>query len=120
MIYGMAHVGLYTDKFEETIEFYKNAFHAVELDRFTTDKRGCMLSIGDFCLEIFESSRLSDTGCFKHIALRCDNVDEAYAYALAQGAKPFIAPKDPGLKINKRIAFIKGINDEQIELCEVF
>ncbi len=119
MIFGLAHVALYTDKFEETIAFYKNAFDAEEVDRFWIDKNGCNLRLGNLILEVFESPKLPDCGCFKHIALHCDNVDAAYQKALEQGAQPFVAPKDVDLALNKRIAFVKGVNREQIELCEL-
>lgn len=118
MILGLSHIALYTDKFEETIDFYKRLCEGTELERFRTDKNGCNLLIGDFILEIFESDTLSDIGCFKHIALRCSDADKAYERALSLGAEPFVAPKNAGLNRYKRIAFVKGINKEQIEFCE--
>lgn len=120
MILGMAHVALYTDKFEDTITFYKNAFGAKELGYFMTDRRGTWLKLGDSILEIFESEEMPE-GSFKHIALSCDNVDESYRIAIEQGALPHVAPKDICLALDEkqelRIAFVKGINGEQIELC---
>lgn len=119
MINGLAHVALYTDKFEETIAFYKEALQASEINRFQTDKNGCNLQMGTFILEVFEVKEPTVDGSFKHIALSCDNVDEAYNYAISKGATPYIAPKDIHMKLNKRIAFVKGINNEQIELVEL-
>ncbi len=118
MEFTLSHVALYTDKFEETIDFYKKLFHGAELERFKTDKNGCNILIGNFVLEIFESQALPDVGCFKHIALKCSDVEQAYRRAISLGAEPYIEPKDTGLSRNKRIAFVKGINKEQIELCE--
>lgn len=122
MIKSFAHVALYTDKFEETIEFYKNAFNAMELGYFETDRRATWLGIGEDILEIFESNPLPSEGSFKHIAFMCDSVDETYNYALNHGALPYVEPKDICLDLNEkqelRIAFVKGINGEQIELCE--
>ena len=118
MIKGLAHIALFTDKFEETIEFYKNVLQAVEIDRFRTSKNGCILQIKDFCLEILESKDFVDNGCFKHIAIECDNVDEEYNNAISKGAKAHIAPKDMDLRLYKRIAFVKGLNNEEIEFCE--
>lgn len=120
MIKGVAHVALYTDKFEATIEFYKNAFEAVELGYFRTSVRGTWLKIGESVLEIFESDKLPE-GSFKHIALNCDDVDEAYRIAIENGATSHVEPKDICLDLDEkqelRIAFVKGINGEQIELC---
>lgn len=121
MIHGIAHVALYTDKFDKTIQFYKDAFDAAELGYFKTGRNGCWLKLGESILEIFESEELSNVGCFKHIALQCDHVDESYQKALSAGAAAYVEPKDMHLNLNEtkklRIAFVKGINGEQIELC---
>lgn len=121
MIKGIAHIALYTNKFKDTIRFYKDAFHAKELGIFQTDRRGAWLQIGTDILEIFESEELSE-GSFKHIAIACECVDEAYQKALEVGAITHVEPKDICLELEKkrelRIAFVKGINGEQIELCE--
>lgn len=121
MIKGFAHVALYTERFEETIEFYQKVFDAENLGFFETNVRACWLSVGGDVLEIFESEKYDD-GSFKHIAIACDNVDELFNKALANGAQPHVYPKDISLdliqKVNARIAFVKGLNDEQIELFE--
>lgn len=121
MIQGFAHIALYTAKFEETIQFYETIFDAKNLGYFKTTIRGCWLAIGNDILEIFEDEKYSEGG-FKHIGIACDNVDELFHKALEKGAKEHIYPKDITLplkdSINARIAFIKGINDEQIELFE--
>ena len=78
MIKGIAHVALYTNQFEATIAFYKNAFLATEEGYFCTDKRGVWLRIGESVLEIFEEEELPE-GTFRHIAFWCDDVDESFA-----------------------------------------
>lgn len=122
-IKGFAHVALYTSRFEDTIQFYQDVFNAENLGYFETNVKGCWLKIGEDILEIFESSRYGD-GSFKHIAIACDNVDELFNKALTKGAEPHVSPKDITLhlnqKTNARIAFIKGINDEQIELFQKY
>ncbi len=122
MIYGYAHSALYTDLFEETISFYERAFGAVSCGQFMTDVRGVWLKIGDSILEIFESEKLPSEGAFKHIAFMCDSVDAMYEQAVKAGASPHVLPKDVCLEMDVpqklRIAFVKGINGEQIELCE--
>lgn len=121
MVNGFAHIALYTDRFEETIAFYINAFGAVSLGRFMTDKRGCWLKIGSDILEIFESGHMGD-GAFKHIAIACDDADLLFEKAISCGAAPHVMPKDIHLELTEpvsaRIAFVRGINGEQIELFE--
>lgn len=121
MIKGFAHVALYTAKFDETIEFYKNVFNVESLGCFETNVRGCWLKIGDDILEIFESNEYQEGG-LKHFAIACDDVDELFHHALHKGATAHVYPKNICLHLNKevnaRIAFIKGVNGEQIELFE--
>lgn len=121
MITGFAHAALYTTMFEETVEFYEKVFEAGNLGFFETNTRGCWLAIGEDILEIFESEKQGD-GSFKHIAIACDDVDALFQKALENGAKAHVYPKDITLDlkqtVNAKIAFIKGLNDEQIELFE--
>ena len=119
MIKGIAHIALYTSKFEQTIQFYQDVFETKNLGYFQTDRRGCWLQLGKDILEIFESYDLTE-GTFKHIAIACDDVDALYSKALQHGALEHVQPKDIVLslqeEVHARIAFIKGINHEQIEL----
>lgn len=121
MITGFAHFALYTAKFDETVEFYKTVLNAESMGCFETNVRGCWLKIGNDILEIFESDEYVEGG-FKHFAVACDDVDKLFKEALEKGAEAHVYPKDISLalneKLNARIAFIKGINGEQIELFE--
>ncbi len=125
MINGIAHVALYTTKFDETLTFYQTVLGARKAGYPHTAARSCLLQLGDSVLEVFESDVLPD-GLFKHIALSCDNVDELYGKLVAAGATPHAEPKDlvlssfdeDGRETEKmvRIAFVKGPSGEQIEL----
>ena len=118
-ISGFAHCALYTSRLEETVKFYENVFGAENLGFFQAASRGCWLQLGKDILEIFESKDLG-TGCFKHIAVACDDVDGFYHRALSFGSNSLVAPKEAvlGLKepVRARLAFVTGINGEQIEL----
>jgi len=116
---GFAHCALYTSQLEETAKFYMDVFGAVDLGSFEAPSRGCWLQLGEDILEIFQGKDLGK-GCFKHIAIACDDVDAYYARALAHGGASLVEPKDISLELkapmNARIAFVAGINGEQIEL----
>lgn len=118
-IIGFAHCALYVPRLEETVRFYEDVFGAINMGFFQASARGCWLQIGKDILEVFESEDLG-TGCFKHIAIACDDVDALYARALSFGAGELIAPKNAFLElkepVNARLAFVTGINGEQIEL----
>ncbi len=115
MVNGLAHVALYTPRLKETIRFYQEVFQAKSLGDFDLPHKGCWLSIGEDILEVFESESMGD-GCFKHIAIACDDVDEYYCLALSHGGASHVPPKDITQPVPARIAFVKGPNGEQIEL----
>ena len=121
-IKGFAHCGLYVPRLEETVLFYENVFGAANLGYFEASSRGCWLKIGEDILEIFQSGELG-TGCFKHIAIECDDVDALFAHAVACGGGEMMKPKNITLGLKKpvqaRIAFVTGINGEQIELVSM-
>ena len=119
MISGFSHVGLYTADMESAIRFYTEVFAAENLGCFMTERRSCWLRLGRDVLEVFESQELPD-GCFRHIALECDDVDGTFDKALRFGAQPLVLPKEITLKlaqpVSARIAFVRGVCGEQIEL----
>lgn len=116
---GFAHGALYTSRLEETARFYMDVFEAENLGFFQASARGCWLRLGEDILEIFQGEDLG-TGCFKHIAIACDDVDGFYERAIACGGAPMMQPKEISLAlktpVKARIAFVTGINGEQIEL----
>ena len=118
-IKGFAHCALYVPRLEETVQFYVDVFGAVNMGYFEASTRGCWLRIGEDILEIFQSEDLG-TGCFRHIAIACDDVDALYTRVLAFGGGEMIAPKDAVLEllepVKVRLAFVTGINGEEIEL----
>lgn len=123
MVKGFAHCALYVPRLEETVQFYVDVFGAENLGYFQASTRGCWLQIGSDILEIFQSEDLG-IGCFKHIAIACDDVDALYERALAFGGSALVEPKDAVLEltapVKARLAFVKGINEEQIELFQVY
>ena len=122
-VYGFAHCALYVTRLEETVQFYETVFGAKNLGYFPASTRGCWLQLGEDILEIFYSEDLG-TGSFKHIAIACDDVDGLYARALAHGAGSLVEPKDAVLELTEpvtaRLAFVTGINGEEIELFYIY
>ena len=120
---GFAHCALYVPRLEETVQFYETVFGAKNLGYFQASTRGCWLRLGRDILEIFHSEDLG-TGCFKHIAITCDDVDGLYERALAHGAGSLVEPKDAVLELTEpvkaRLAFVTGINGEEIELFYIY
>ena len=119
---GFAHSALYTSKLEETAAFYSEVFGAENLGFFQASARGCWLKLGTDILEVFQGEDLG-TGCFKHIAIACDDVDALFEHAISCGGGAMMQPKNITLALKQpvqaRIAFVTGINGEQIELVSM-
>ena len=120
---GFAHCALYTPHLEEAVKFYEEVFGARNLGFFEASTRGCWLKLGEDILEIFFSEELG-TGCFKHIAIACDDVDAFYEKAMAYGCESLVEPKNATLAltdpVNVRLAFVRGVSGEEIELFCVY
>ena len=120
---GFAHCALYTPHLEKAAAFYEEVFGAKNLGYFEASTRGCWLQLGEDILEIFFSEELG-TGCFKHIAIACDDVDALYEKAMAYGCESLVEPKDATLAltdpVNVRLAFVRGVSGEEIELFCVY
>lgn len=127
-IVGIAHVAIYTNEFEKTIDFYKNVLEAKEIGHPNTPRRGAFLSVGKDVFEFFESEKMED-GVIKHIALECDDADAMYEKAISYGAISHMEPKDIVLTLaneanelvdnEARVAFVKGFAGEQIEFMQI-
>ena len=119
MVKGFAHCALYVSRLEETVQFYTDVFGAENLGWFQASTRGCWLRLGEDILEVFRSEDLG-VGCFKHIAIACDDVDALYDRALQFGGGALVAPKEAVLALKEpvscRLAFVTGINGEEIVL----
>ena len=119
MVKGFAHCALYTPKARQAVRFYMDVFDAEDLGEFQASSKGRWLRLGKDILEIFESEELG-TGCFRHIAVACSDVDALYNRAISRGAEPMIEPKDAVLSLKEpvkaRLAFVRGVAGEEIEL----
>ena len=85
-----------------------------------------MLDMGDgSLLEIFSggNSEIDDQGKWLHIAVAAEDTDAVYQAALEAGAVSHMVPTDIVIEADNplpaRIAFVRGLNSELIEIfCE--
>lgn len=120
------HVALKVDDFDKSLAFYKALGFEVFKAWGEGDSRAAMLDIGSGeYFEVFAGGKgETPYGRYFHLAVKCASCDEAYAVALAAGARTKSAPKDVDIPAKPsiypvRIAFVFGPNDEEIELFEV-
>ncbi|TFH05726.1 MAG: VOC family protein [Spirochaetales bacterium] len=124
MIKGLHHIAMNVSDMTRSIKFYQDAF-SFRLLRTWGEGKAAMLDIGDgSILELFERELPAEpNGPLLHIAVKTDDVDGAYAKALAAGGKENVAPKDIVIESEVpfpvRIAFVKGPDNEPVEMfCE--
>jgi glyoxylase I family protein len=120
---GFHHIALKVADFEKSLEMYR-ALGLREVVRWGEGKSEiAMLDVGDGGrIELFAngSDEFAENGKWQHFALCVDNVDEAYARAIAAGFEPLVLPKVVPLesspeKIAINVAFVKGPDGEQLE-----
>ncbi len=120
---GFHHIALRCQDIAKSLTMYQ-ALGMTEVARWG-EKEGLivMLDIGDGGrIELFAdgSDAYAEQGKWQHFALCVEDVDVAYATALAAGFKPFTPPKTVPLPstpagMTIRIAFVQGPDNEQVE-----
>lgn len=125
---GFHHIALKVKDFEKSRDFYVNGLGMTPIVGWGEgDSEIIMLDLGDGgILELFAGGgdHLASNGKWLHFAMTVDNVDEAYATAIAAGAESLIPPKSVPLesrpyKMTLRIAFVKGFDGEELEFFTV-
>lgn len=120
---GFHHVALKVKDFEKSVAMYK-ALGMEEIVRWGEGKGEIvMLDIGDGGrIELFAcgGDEYAVNGKWQHFAMCVEDVEQAYAVALAAGFVPKIAPKVVPLEskpdqIAIHIAFVTGPDGEEVE-----
>lgn len=121
---GFTHIALRVKDFDKSYKFYTEVLGLKPTITWGEgDKRVQMLDFGDGgILELFAGGdeSLQPVGNWQHFAMKVDDVDKAYADAVAGGAAPHIPPKTVALdskpyKVTLHIAFVTGPDNEQLE-----
>ncbi|HIT79695.1 MAG TPA: VOC family protein [Candidatus Faecivivens stercorigallinarum] len=123
---GLHHVALTAADLQKTIDFYTRVFGFTVVRRWGDEKPAAMLDMGDgSLLEIFSggNSEIDDQGKWLHIAVATEDTDAVYQAALEAGAVSHMVPTDIVIEADNplpaRIAFVRGLNSELIEVfCE--
>ncbi|NLE13567.1 MAG: VOC family protein [Clostridiales bacterium] len=121
---GFTHIALKVNDFDKSWKFYEEVLGMTPTVGWgKPGSRIQMFDIGDGgIVEMFEggSDEIPAVGKYQHFAMCCEDVDAAYAAAIAGGAVSKIAPKDVPLdshpyKMVLRIAFVYGPSGEELE-----
>ena len=124
---GFHHVALKTPDLDASIAFYEKLGMKFYTSWGEGDGRVAMMDFGDGgILELFAGGSADEQTNPKyiHFALKVDDVDAAYATALAAGAKPKSAPKvvplnSEPVKLTLNCGFVFGPSGEEVEFFRV-
>jgi glyoxylase I family protein len=124
---GFHHIAFRSFDFEKSVAFYEAGFgFSVFYTWGEAPRRAAMIDVGsgDY-IEIFEGGKTpgeTPEGVLFHFALRVPDCDKAFTKAVSAGAAIQMEPKDVPVKgtpeVLLRIAFIKGPDNEVIELFQ--
>ena len=119
---GFHHVALKATNFEESFKFFTEGLGMKFYTQWGEgDGRIAMLDLGDGgILELFAGGAEGPNTNYIHFAMKVDDVDAAYATAIAAGAKPKSAPKvvplqSAPVKLTLNCAFVYGPSGEELE-----
>ena len=122
---GFHHIALKAVDFEASLKFYE----ALGMKFYTQwgegDGRIAMLDLGDGgILELFAGGAEGANTNYIHFAMKVDDVDAAYAAAIAAGAKPKSEPKvvplnSAPVKLTLNCGFVYGPSGEELEFFRI-
>lgn len=120
-IKGIQHIGIPTDKYSETLDFYKSlGFEDINQEE-VQGKKTAFLRIHNVMLEVYECENPEKrTGSIEHLALSVEKVDRLYQEMLSE--YKVLSPEVESLSYWKngiRFFKVEGPNREVIEFCEI-
>ena len=124
---GFHHSALTVRDLDEAIAFYEKLGMKFYTSWGEGNSRIAMMDFGDGgILELFAGGNDNETVDAKyiHLALRVDDVDEAYGIALKAGAKPKSEPRvvpldSKPVKLTLNCGFVFGPSGEEVEFFRV-
>ncbi len=115
------HIGIPTNKFEQSLEFYK----ALGMEHFQSEKNGecrvAFLKAPNVEIEIYEQATVSmQNGAIDHMAFYVDDVKKVYESVIADkiGTLDMELSELPFGQNGVRFFLIKGPNNERVEFIQ--
>lgn len=116
---GIQHIGIPTVDMDQTCRFYEalgfqRAFETV----IRGSQRVVFLRFANVIVEAYEASEPNRTGAIDHIAIDCQDIEGAYAFAKAQGYR-IVSQGIEALDFwenGVRFFIMEGPNNERIEI----
>ena len=122
---GFHHIAVKAVDFDASLKFYEALGMMFYTQWGEGDGRIAMLDLGDGgILELFAGGAEGANTNYIHFAMKVDDVDAAYATALAAGAKPKSEPKvvplaSAPVKLTLNCGFVYGPSGEELEFFRI-
>ena len=122
-ITGLQHIGIPTQKFKDTVDFYKSLgfSEVMKTEVEEIHQPVSFLEIGNLMMEIYGSDDTSQaTGVINHIALNVINIESAYetiqklGLSTVEGKIETLPFRENGI----RYFSVIGLNGEKVEFCQ--
>ena len=135
---GLAHVAIFTDRYEDTIDFYTKIFPFTVVKELVEERKGdnggffplkyALLKLNDLYLEIMESADKKNfcniEGAVHHIGLKVADIENAVQFLIKRGLPSSMIPE---IDVNTTLypgktfkaASTKGVNGEIINFYEM-
>ena len=119
---GIQHIGIPTNRYEETIAFYEKIGFGATYQTVNEGNKVGFLKFESLELEVYESTDISPRdGAVNHFAVNCNDIDATYESAVKEGFEIL----EPGIRElpfwanGIRFFIIVGPNKEKIEFCQI-
>jgi len=127
LITDLMHIGIYTRDPEASIDFYVRGLgFALTWRGIVSHKTGRLpvatLKVGSCAIELVQPSdekrARRQEGPLQHLALQVDDLDQTIAELGVRGIRVTEGPEDIPYEDGIKHCFIRGPNNERIELCQ--
>ena len=116
---GIQHIGIPSVDMDQTCKFYEElGFERAFETIIRGSQRVVFLRFANVVVEAYEASQACDTGAIDHIAIDCQDIEGAYAFAREKGYK-IVSEGIEALDFwenGVRFFILEGPNNERIEI----
>ncbi|MDO4522105.1 MAG: VOC family protein [Eubacteriales bacterium] len=119
---GLQHIGIPTDRMEETLEFYEKLGFDRAFETLNNGDKVVFLRLNDLVIETYESKEAKNAyGAIEHIALDVDDVERVYKIICDWGMNTLKEEIQflPFWENGVRFFTIEGPNKEKVEFSQM-
>ncbi|MDL2294373.1 VOC family protein [Ruminococcaceae bacterium OttesenSCG-928-D13] len=120
MVIGLQHIGIPTEHFDETLQFFRHVGFEETYRAVNGESRVCFLRLGSAVLEVYEGAAAGQKGAIEHFALEVTDVEAVFDRITGMGY-PAVEGEIcslPFFEKGVRYFTIEGPNNEKVEFSQ--